>query len=82
MRGTTNGQHFELTVTDNGVGIPEDKLGMIFEAYYTTKETGTGLGLAISKRIVEEHAGTLAAISVAGRGSAFTVRIPLAVPAS
>ena len=82
MRGTTSDQHFELIVTDNGVGIPEDKLTVIFEAYYTTKETGTGLGLAISKRIVEEHSGTLTAISVAGRGSAFTVRIPLIAPAS
>ena len=78
MRGTANGQHFELTVTDNGVGIPEDKLAVIFEAYYTTKETGTGLGLAISKRIVEEHSGTLIASSVVGRGSAFTVKLPLA----
>ena len=82
MRGTANSQYFEFTVTDNGVGIPEDKLAVIFDAYYTTKETGTGLGLAISKRIVEEHSGKLTASSVVGRGSAFTVKIPLATVAS
>ena len=79
VRGTVKNQNFELTVTDNGVGIPEDRLAVVFDAYYTTKETGTGLGLAISKRIVEEHSGTLTANSVVGRGSAFTVCLPLTI---
>ena len=50
---------------------------MIFEPYYSTKENGTGLGLAISKRIVAEHEGTLHADSEVGRGSIFTVCLPL-----
>ena len=79
IRGTTQGPVFELTVTDNGTGIPPDRLAVIFEAYYTTKETGTGLGLAISKRIVEEHSGSLTAVSEVGNGSTFTVRLPLAI---
>ena len=78
VRGFTDGQQFELTVTDNGTGIPQDRLAVIFEAYYTTKEAGTGLGLAISKRIVEEHSGSLTATSTVGRGSTFTVKLPLA----
>ena len=78
VRATRRGESFELSVTDNGVGIPADRLAVIFEAYYTTKETGTGLGLAISKRIVEEHSGTLAASSEVGRGSTFTVCLPVA----
>ncbi len=74
--GTKNGM-FELSVTDNGAGIPADRLSMIFEPYYSTKENGTGLGLAISKRIATEHEGTLQAESEVGRGSTFTVTLPL-----
>ena len=70
-----------LTVTDNGTGIPVDRLTMIFEPYYTTKEEGTGLGLAISKRIVEELSGSISAESEVGRGSTFTVRLPVKVAA-
>lgn len=78
VHAATQGDTFELSVRDNGVGIPADRLAVIFEAYYTTKETGTGLGLAISKRIVEEHSGTLTASSEVGQGSTFTVRLPAA----
>ncbi len=82
VRGTANEQAVTLTVTDNGVGIPVDRLPIIFEPYYTTKEEGTGLGLAISKRIVEEHAGTIRAESVIGKGSTFTVQLPVKVAAA
>lgn len=78
IRGTTTGTMFEVAIVDNGIGIPAERVTMIFEAYYTTKQTGTGLGLAISKRIVEEHGGTLTAVSKVGLGSTFTVRLPLA----
>ena len=74
--GTRNGA-FELSVSDNGSGIPADRLSLIFEPYYSTKENGTGLGLAISKRIATEHEGTLQAESVVGQGSTFTLRLPL-----
>ena len=77
VQAAANGAFLELSVSDNGVGIPADRLAVIFDAYYTTKESGTGLGLAISKRIVEEHSGTLAATSEVNRGSIFTVRLPL-----
>ncbi len=77
VRASTHDGKFELTVTDNGSGIPADRLPMIFEPYYSTKENGTGLGLAISKRIVTEHEGTLEADSEVGRGSTFTVCLPL-----
>ena len=66
-----------LMITDNGTGIPTDRLSMVFEPYYSTKDNGTGLGLAISRRIVKEHDGTLTAESVVGSGSTFTVRLPL-----
>ncbi len=76
VRAVPSGNAVAVTVQDNGTGIPADRLPMIFEPYYTTKEEGTGLGLAISKRIVEEHGGTIGAESVVGQGSTFTVQLP------
>ena len=80
VRGAVADGSFDcIVVVDTGVGIPADKLAMIFEPYYSTKENGTGLGLAISKRIVEEHSGTLVAESKSGEGSTFQVRLPVKV---
>ena len=77
IRATAADGIFKLSVTDNGTGIPAERLSMIFEPYYSTKESGTGLGLAISKRIVAEHEGTLHAESEVGHGSTFTVQLPV-----
>ena len=77
MRATAADSSFDLLVIDNGVGIPPERLAMIFEPYFSTKEDGTGLGLAISLRIVEEHGGTLTAESKVNQGSTFMVRLPL-----
>ena len=79
VRAVTGDEGLVLSVIDNGTGIPVDRLPMIFEPYYTTKEQGTGLGLAISKRIVEEHSGSISAESELGQGSTFTVRLPVKV---
>lgn len=76
--GSSAGEFVDFAVSDNGSGIPADRLALIFEPYFSTKESGTGLGLAISRRIVEEHGGTLSAESEVGRGSRFLVRLPLA----
>lgn len=66
----------EITVRDDGPGIPPDKLGRVFEAYYTTKERGTGLGLAIVKHNVELYGGAIHVESELGKGSQFTVSFP------
>jgi nitrogen-specific signal transduction histidine kinase len=66
----------EITVNDNGPGIPPDKLGRIFEAYYSTKEKGTGLGLAIVKHNVELYAGTVRVESELGKGARFVLTFP------
>lgn len=68
-----------IVTEDNGIGISEEDQQNIFEPFFTTKEKGhgTGLGLAISKRILSEHNGTLSVKSEPGKGSTFTIRLPL-----
>ncbi|MBI2874052.1 MAG: response regulator [Firmicutes bacterium] len=63
-------------VADQGCGIPPERLGRIFEAFYTTKERGTGLGLAICKRIVQDHNGKIEIQSTPGSGTTIRVLLP------
>lgn len=82
------GTDVEITVSDNGPGIPETQLEHIFERFVrgdaglTQRVGGTGLGLAISKSLVELHGGTIRAESTLGRGSSFSFRLPVAGAAS
>ena len=69
----------ELSITDTGVGMAPEKLARCFEEYWSDKPGGTGLGLPTAKRIIEEHGGTIAALSEEGRGSSFSIILPLAV---
>jgi two-component system sensor histidine kinase HydH len=66
-----------ISITDTGIGIPQEIIGKIFEPLFTTKQVGTGLGLSSCKSIVEQHGGTVTASSVLGNGSTFTIRIPV-----
>ena len=66
----------EISVRDDGPGIPPDKIEHIFEAYYTTKEKGSGLGLAIVKHNAELYSGTVRAESELGKGAKFTLIFP------
>jgi signal transduction histidine kinase len=73
------GDFVRLEVEDNGSGIPQDVLGKIFDPFFTTKaHGGTGLGLAISKQIIEEVRGRISVESEVGRGTRFTVELPVA----
>lgn len=65
--------HFQ----DTGCGIPADKLDVIFEPFYSTKEDGSGLGLFISHQIIQNHSGAFFVDSVVGEGTTFTLRLPL-----
>lgn len=65
-------------VIDTGPGISPETQSRIFDAYYTTKKGGTGLGLAMARRILKEHAGELTVTSEPGKGSDFTLKLPLA----
>ena len=74
--------HVEISVTDNGPGIPEQDTGQIFERFSQLKindRRGLGLGLYIAKWIVEAHQGRIWVTSELGRGSTFTFTLPLSV---
>jgi two-component system sensor histidine kinase KdpD len=79
---------FLLTsVADNGPGIEEVELGLIFDKFYRGKDQrylvqGTGMGLPIAKAIVEAHGGTLSVTSQRGHGSVFSFTLPADVPRS
>ena len=81
---TATGEHVEVTVKDNGSGIPSAELSAIFEPYRQAHRgrQGSGLGLAIVKELVEAHGGTVHVESVEGEGSCFTVRLPRAAVAA
>lgn len=68
-----------VSVSDNGCGIPEERLSKIFDAFYTTRDVGkgTGLGLSISDEIIRKHGGEITVSSEPGAGSTFTVRLPV-----
>lgn len=67
----------EITVIDNGPGIPASKQRWIFEPFNTTKGLrGTGLGLAVAKRVAEDHNGRIVVESVEGRGATFRIILP------
>lgn len=77
----------EIAVTDQGEGIPEEDLDRVFERFFRVDDArsrhtgGSGLGLAIVKHAVQNHGGDVRVWSVAGRGSTFTIRLPLAAQA-
>ena len=68
----------ELSVSDRGPGIPEDKLKEIFEPFFTSKAEGMGMGLSIARTIVEAHNGRIWAENQIGGGAVFRVSLPLA----
>ncbi|MHB9025483.1 MAG: hybrid sensor histidine kinase/response regulator [Armatimonadota bacterium] len=76
----TPGDYLEVTVTDNGVGIPQEHLGRIFEPFFTTKPAAqrSGMGLAMVYGIIENHGGNLKVDSEVGQGTTVTVHLPLA----
>lgn len=72
--------HFKLSVSDNGIGIPESELNSLFQSFYRASNAedvqGTGLGLVIIKQLTEMHNGTVSAESTLNQGSKFSILIP------
>jgi signal transduction histidine kinase/iron only hydrogenase large subunit-like protein len=67
----------KVKIQDTGPGIPPENMGKLFSPFYTTKEKGTGLGLAISYGIIERHGGRIDVDSELGKGSTFTITLPI-----
>jgi signal transduction histidine kinase len=73
----SEGGHAIVEITDTGCGIPPENLPRIFTPFYSTRPGGTGLGLALARRVVDAHGGTISVESELGKGSRFTVSLPL-----
>ncbi|MCB2181796.1 MAG: response regulator [Desulfobulbaceae bacterium] len=79
IRSWSEDKSIFVSITDNGCGIAKENLSKIFDAFFTTKEVGkgTGLGLSISYEIIRKHNGEITVDSVLGKGTTFTVCIPV-----
>ena len=78
IRTRSVSQNVEVTIRDNGSGIPQENLTRIFDPFFTTKDVGkgTGLGMNIAYNIVQKHNGTLHVDSELGKGTTFTITLP------
>ncbi len=67
----------EVEISDTGCGIPKEAIGKIFDPLFTTRAKGIGLGLAVCKAIIDRHQGNIEVESEVGKGTTFTIRLPL-----
>ncbi len=67
----------EIQVSDTGKGIPKDKIKNIFDPFFTSKTRGPGVGLTLTLKIIQEHRGSVSVESEPGKGTIFTIRLPL-----
>lgn len=74
---TKDGDRLCIHVVDTGPGMTDEVKAQVFKPYFSTKRTGTGLGLPTTRRIVEEHGGSLTLHTEPGRGSEFTIELPV-----
>jgi PAS domain S-box-containing protein len=79
IKTKNSGESIQVSIADNGVGIPQEDIGHIFEPFYTTKDPGhgTGLGLAVCHQIVSRHGGQILVDSQPNQGTTFTIILPL-----
>lgn len=79
MRVSTQlrGDRVLLRVSDNGTGMSEEVMNKIFEPYFTTRDFGSGIGLTLVYKVVKEHSGDISVISKEGRGTTFTITLPV-----
>jgi signal transduction histidine kinase len=84
VKAGTKGDQVVISVRDHGIGIDEDELGRIGERFFRAKTStgtaGTGIGLNLAKTLVEMHDGSFSVESQKGKGSTFTIRLPINGP--
>ncbi len=72
------GDHWiKLLIQDSGIGIPSEDIGRLFDPFFSTKDGGVGLGLSIAHRIIDQHRGKIEVESAPGKGTLFTVWLPI-----
>ncbi len=74
----TTHKNIIISIKDNGIGMDEETLNRIYEAFYTTKKCGTGLGVSLSKEIIDGHHGRIEYNSVLNKGTNVQITLPLA----
>lgn len=77
IRTSKDKNDIQIDITDTGTGIPKNIIDKIFQVYFSTKKTGTGLGLPTTKRIIEDHKGVISVYSEEGKGTRFSIRLPI-----
>jgi signal transduction histidine kinase len=77
VRTSRDGGEAVVEVTDTGEGIPPEMLERIWQVYWSRRRTGTGMGLPITRRYVEDHGGAISVLSELGKGTRFTIRLPI-----
>lgn len=80
IQATISPENLTLNLIDTGKGISAEGLEKIFKPFYSTRPGGTGLGLPTTKKIIEAHGGTIGAQSEPGKGTKFSIRLPLKIP--
>jgi C4-dicarboxylate-specific signal transduction histidine kinase len=81
IKSEANRGQLLISVSDTGVGLPQEQADQIFRAFFTTKDKGTGMGLPISRSIIESHGGRLWATGASGPGATFQFTLPVTVAA-
>jgi len=77
IQSTLKESNIEISFTDSGLGITENILPKLFAPLVTTKAKGMGMSLAVCKRIVEAHGGKIGVESAVGKGTTFTISLPV-----
>jgi two-component system NtrC family sensor kinase len=78
LKSINGSEYVEVKISDTGHGIPDDKIGSIFDPFFSTKgQEGTGLGLSVVLGIIDEHNGKIDVESEVGKGTTFTIKLPV-----
>ena len=80
IRTDRRDQDAVIQISDTGHGIAPERLPQIFDAYRSSRPRGSGMGLPTAKKIIDAHKGTITVNSEPGKGTSFTIRLPLQAP--